>query len=48
MKTQENVDAPQTFTDRRSTNIADLVTLQQQCVQGGIVPVRVHTRHTVG
>ena len=39
--------APQALADRRSTNIADLVVIQFQCLQGGIVPVRVHTLHTV-
>ena len=42
------VDAPQALADRRSTNIADPVAIQPQCLQGGIVPVRVHTLHTVG
>ena len=43
------VNAPQALADRRSTNIADLVVLQLQCLQGGIVPVRVsYTLHTVG
>ncbi len=42
------VDAPQPLADRRCTHIADLVAPQIQCVQGGIVPVRVHTRHMVG
>ncbi len=41
-------DAPQPLADRRSTHIADLVAMQFQCVQGGIVPVRVETRLTVG
>jgi hypothetical protein len=39
------VDAQQALADRRSTNIADLVLFQIQCLQGGIVPVRVHTPH---
>ena len=43
------VDAPQALADRSSTNIADLVLLQLQCLQGDIVPVWVsHTLHTVG
>ena len=42
------VDAPQALADRRSTDIADLVAIQPQCLQGGVVPVRVHTLHTVG
>ncbi len=41
------VDAPQALADRRSTNITDLVELQPQCLQGGILPVRVHILHTV-
>ena len=41
-------DAPQALADRRSTNIADLVAIQLQCLQGGIVPVRILTLHTVG
>ncbi len=45
---QMMVGAPQPIADRRSTHIPDLVVKQLQCVQGGIVPVRVHTHHTVG
>ena len=41
------VRAPQALADRRSTHIADLVVIQRHCLQGGIVPVRVHTLHTV-
>ncbi len=43
-----SVVAPQTLADGRSTIIANLVLLQIECVQGGIVPVRVQTRSTVG
>ena len=43
------VRAPQALADRSSTNIADLVANQIQCLQDGIVPVQVsHTLHTVG
>ena len=41
-------DAPQALADRRSADIADLVAVQIQCLQGGIVPVRAHTLHDVG
>ncbi len=40
------VDAPQALKDRRSTNIADLVVLQLQCMQGGTVPARGHSQST--
>ncbi len=43
-----SVDVPQPLADRHSPLIADLVARQIQCVQGGIVPVRGHTRHTLG
>jgi hypothetical protein len=41
------VGAPQGLADRRSTNIADVVPMQTQFLQGGIVPVQVHTLNTV-
>ena len=47
MSSEMIVRAPQDLADRRSTHIADLVAIQPQCLQGGIVPVRVHTLHTV-
>ncbi len=39
-----SVYAPQPLANRLSTLSADLVELQYQCLQSGIVPVRVHSR----
>ncbi len=39
------VNAPQALADGRSSNSVNLVVMQIQCLQGGIVPVRVHTPH---
>ena len=47
MSSEMIVRAPQALADRHSTNIADLVFAQTQCLQGGIVPVRVHTLRAV-
>ena len=41
-------NAPQALADRRSADIADLVTGQMQSLQSGIVPVQAHTLHEVG
>ena len=43
MSSEMIVRAPQALADRRSAIIADLVAIQIQFSQGGIVPVRVHT-----